>query len=114
MNKEITDNRLQIMKIYAEKILDDSLSLPELHSIFDEMVLFRAHYQHWYGELSAEYRLANHLLTFSRVFRTSNDSLDGQVSVWLKKHPLQSEWFARIKQSLAMFDEKNADLFSYS
>lgn len=106
MTNSLIDNRLLIMKKYANGIIDDTLPLTELHSIFDEMIHFRAHYQHWHGELSNEYRLANQLLTFSRIFRTSHDHLEGTVSLWLKKHPLHLEWFARIKQTITNLDEQ--------
>jgi hypothetical protein len=105
MTNSLIDNRLLIMKKYASKIIDDTLPLSELHSIFDEMVHFRAYYQLWHGELSNEYRLASQLLTLSRIFRTSEDPLDGTVSLWLKKHPLHSEWFSRIKHTFTALNE---------
>ena len=100
MNTHHTDDRLEIMMGYASQILEDSMPLNDLCSIFDEILLFRNHYQEWYGEASLEYKLANYLLTFSRVFRNSKEPQAGKISVWLTKHPLHMEWFTRIKNTL--------------
>ena len=93
--------RLEIMKGYAGQILELTMPLHDLDSIFDEVLVFRAHYQEWHGETSDEYKLANYLLTFSRTFRNSQEPHTGNISTWLTKHPLHMEWYTRIKNTLS-------------
>lgn len=107
---EITDNRLSNMLAYAQKIMDDTIPLDELASIFEEMFAYRTHYERWIGETSGEYKLANNLSALSRIYRNTRESNDGVLSAWLAKHPLHMEWFSRIQSAIDSI--KTDDIFT--
>ena len=97
-------DRLQVVKQYAEEVIQFSSKLLSLTAFAEEVAHHKEYFFVFYGSESTEHRLAkvllNLLLIVERNIDCNQDIGELTVSQWIKQEPLRKHLVDKIKAIL--------------